>query len=133
MYHALEEIVEIVATGGTRAIFIQSHQTQISFLIPVFFDNLSAEPYQIVIQDEGCFIPYEVTIVEPPILYGNLVPNSIPEICDGDMDGAFTVEILGGAPYQVSLDNPSGTYTQELLVKQSLILHFRVVLILYSL
>jgi hypothetical protein len=62
------------------------------------------------------------------------VPNSIPEICDGDMDGAFTVEILGGtAPYQVSLDNPSGTYTQELLVKQSLILHFRVVLILYSL
>jgi hypothetical protein len=43
MYHALEEIVEIVATGGgTGAIFIQSHQTQISFLIPVFFDNLSA-------------------------------------------------------------------------------------------
>jgi hypothetical protein len=31
------------------------------------------------------------------------------------MDGAFTVEILGGtAPYQVSLDNPSGTYTHEL-------------------
>jgi hypothetical protein len=38
------------------------------------------------------------------------------------MDGAFTVEILGGtAPYQVSLDNPSYLYS-ELLVKQSLIL-----------
>jgi hypothetical protein len=88
--------------------------TKSIFLIPVFFDNLSAGTYQIVIQDEaGCFIPYEVTIVEP-ILYGNLVPNSIPEICDGDMDGAFTVEILGGtAPYQVSLDNPWYLYSRS--------------------
>jgi hypothetical protein len=57
-------------------LFIQSHQTQISFFDTGVFDNLSAGTYQIVIQDEaGCFIPYEVTIVEPPILYGNLVPN----------------------------------------------------------
>ena len=107
--------VEIVATGGTGAIIYSISPNSNQFFDTGVFDNLSAGAYQIVIQDEaGCFIPYEVTIVEPPILYGTLVPNSIlPEICDGDMDGAFTIEILGGtAPYKVSLDNRSGTYTQ---------------------
>ena len=37
----------------------------------------------------------------------------IPELCAGDKNGAFSIQIAGGtAPYSVSLDNENGTYTQ---------------------
>ena len=42
-----------------------------------------------------------------------IVPDSIiPEICEGDLNGFFSIEIGGGTlPYSVSLDDPSGPYT----------------------
>ena len=56
---------------------------------------------------------YDITINEPAPVMLNIVPNSIiPEVCSGDMDGEFSVDISGGThPYSVSLDDINGVYT----------------------
>lgn len=43
----------------------------------------------------------------------SLVPNStFPEVCDGDMDGEFSVDLVGGEmPYSVVLDDLTAGYT----------------------
>ncbi|MDG2431867.1 T9SS type B sorting domain-containing protein [Flavobacterium sp.] len=107
--------IEIVATGGTGQIIYSISPDSNQFFTTGVFDKLAAGNYQIVIQDEaGCYETYNFRINEPPILRANLVANSIiPEICSGDKDGSFSIEIQGGtAPYKVSLDNRTGTYTQ---------------------
>ncbi|MBU3823177.1 T9SS type B sorting domain-containing protein, partial [Flavobacteriaceae bacterium XHP0103] len=78
------------------------------------FDGLYAGTYQVIAQDElGCYVLMDVTVNEPaPVVLA--VDNSTlaPELCEGDMNGAFSVDISGGSlPYSVALDNINGPYT----------------------
>ncbi|MCK5400417.1 MAG: T9SS type B sorting domain-containing protein, partial [Flavobacteriaceae bacterium] len=78
------------------------------------FDNLAPGDYQAMAQDElGCFEIFDFTINEPTPVILNIVPNSIfPEVCEGDLNGEFSIEISGGfLPYSVSLDDIDGVYT----------------------
>lgn len=106
--------IEILATGGTGTIkYAISPQLNQFFDEPIF-ENLAPGAYQAVVQDElGCFVIIDFTINEPTPVFLTVVPNSlVPELCAGEMNGAFSIEISGGnLPYQVSLDDYDGTYT----------------------
>ncbi|MEC3908716.1 T9SS type B sorting domain-containing protein [Tamlana sp. 2201CG12-4] len=107
-------IMEITATGGTGIIkYAISPQLNQFFESPIF-ENLTAGTYQAIAQDElGCFVLIDFTIDEPTPVVLSIVPNSIiPEVCSGDLNGAFSIDISGGnLPYSVSLDDIDGTYT----------------------
>lgn len=105
--------IVITASGGTGVIkyAIEPHLDQ--FVDSGTFEGLAADTYTVLVQDIlGCFNRYEITIDQPSILYAYEVPNSmIPEICKGDKDGAFSVEIAGGTgPYFASLDVEKGPF-----------------------
>lgn len=106
-------MIEVVASGGTGVIkYAISPQMDQFFDEPVF-DNLYAGTYQVIVQDElGCYVLMDVTINEPAPVVLTVVPNSIvPELCEGDMNGAFSVDISGGSlPYSVALDDINGSY-----------------------
>ena len=106
-------VISIDAMGGTGTIkYAISPQLDQFFDNPVF-ENLSAGEYQIIVQDElGCFELLEVSLIEPEAVFLSIVADSIfPEVCSGDANGEFSIEILGGSlPYKVSLDNPDGPY-----------------------
>ncbi|WP_029271287.1 T9SS type B sorting domain-containing protein [Flavobacterium sp. KJJ] len=107
--------LEIVAAGGTGVIKYALSPDLNQFDTKFTFDKLAPGDYQVIVQDEnGCFVLHDFTITQPEVLKAKEVPNSmIPEVCVGDKDGAFSVEVTGGtAPYSVSLDNETGTYTQ---------------------
>ena len=76
------------------------------------FDRLAPGAYKVVVQDENsCFEILDLQINEPPLLGAKVVGPILQEICDGDKDGSFSVEIFGGKPpYSVSLDNENGVY-----------------------
>ena len=106
-------IIEISANGGTGIIkYAISPQLDQFFDEPIF-ENLEPGDYQIIVQDElGCFELLDATIVNPEPVILSIVPNSIfPEICSGDENGEFSIEISGGSlPYSVSIDNPDGPF-----------------------
>ncbi|WP_189359218.1 T9SS type B sorting domain-containing protein [Algibacter mikhailovii] len=106
-------MIEILASGGTGIIkYAISPQLNQFFDTPVF-NNLVAGDYQAIAQDElGCFVIFDFTIIEPTPVLLSIVPNSmVSEICSGDLDAAFSIEISGGTlPYSVSLDDIAGTY-----------------------
>lgn len=107
-------VFEITATGGTGDIkYAISPQLNQFFDSPIF-EDLIAGTYQAIAQDElGCFVLFDFTINEPTPVILSIVPNSIiPEVCSGDLDGMFSIEISGGTlPYSFSLDAINGTYT----------------------
>lgn len=107
--------ITLNATGGTGAVkyAISPHLDQ--FFDVGVFKNLTPGSYDVIAQDlNGCYI-YTTGIVidEPTILSAQVDPASImPEICFGDKDGAFSIDINGGtAPYSVSLDKINGPFT----------------------
>jgi len=106
--------LEIVASGGTGIIKYAISPNMSQFDTKTIFERLAPGDYQAIAQDEnGCFVLYDFTISEPNPVIVTEVPNSmIPEVCDGDKDGAFSIEVKGGtAPYSVSLDNEKGPFT----------------------
>lgn len=106
--------IEINASGGTGQIQYAISPRLDQFFDSGVFDELVPGVYQVVIQDEnGCFIVQDFEIKEPSLLSVSTVADSVfPEICAGDKDGAFSIEITGGtAPYSVSLGDINGTYT----------------------
>jgi large repetitive protein len=107
-------ILEIIATGGTGIIkYAISPQLNQFFDTPIF-DELYPGTYQAIAQDElGCYVLIDFTISEPTPVILTIVPSSIiPEVCDGDMNGEFSIDISGGnLPYSVALDDINGTYT----------------------
>ena len=113
-------IMEITASGGTGVIkYAISPQLNQFFDSPIF-EDLAPGTYQAISQDElGCFVILDFTIAQPIPVTLTLVPNSIiPEICNGDLDGEFSIEISGGTlPYSVSLDDINGTYTTGTLTQ----------------
>jgi gliding motility-associated-like protein len=106
-------ILEINASGGTGIIkYAISPQMDQFFDDPVF-DNLAPGTYQVIVQDQlGCYVIFDFTISEPVPVVLTIVANSlIPEVCSGDMNGEFSIDISGGnLPYSVSLDDINGTY-----------------------
>lgn len=107
-------MLEITASGGTGVIkYAISPQLNQFFDSPIF-EDLAPGTYQAIAQDElGCFVLIDFTIDDPIPVTLSIVGGSIlPEVCQGDLDGEFTIQISGGnLPYSVSLDDINGTYT----------------------
>jgi len=103
----------INASGGTGIIKYAISPRLDQFFESSTFENLSQGTYEAVVQDElGCYDTFIFTIVEPIPVALTIVPNSmIPEICEGDLNGEFSIDISGGdMPYSVVLDDINGTY-----------------------
>lgn len=104
--------ISIAATGGT-GIIKYAISPNLGMFDDIFvFDRLAPGWYKILVQDENsCFQLLDLEVKEPTVLGAKVVGPIIQEICAGDKDGAFTVEISGGRPpYSISLDNENGTY-----------------------
>ncbi|EGV42056.1 T9SS type B sorting domain-containing protein [Bizionia argentinensis JUB59] len=105
--------IVVAATGGSGdiryAISPQSNQ----FFDSGEFNGLAAGTYIVTVDDGLCFINLTHTITEPDPVFITVDPLSIlDEICSGDLNGEFQVDITGGtAPYSVSLDDYNGPYT----------------------
>jgi gliding motility-associated-like protein len=107
-------IIEITAAGGTGIIKYAISPRLDQFFDDPIFDNLAPGTYDIIVQDElGCFVTFTETLSDPIPVSVNILPNSIlPEVCDGDMNGEFSIDISGGnLPYSVSIDDINGIYT----------------------
>lgn len=110
---AANGIITVTASGGTGAIKYAISPRLDQFFDTGVFDQLAPDTYQIIVQDEnGCFVLLSETITEPQPIFVNTVAGSeIQEVCFGDNDAAFDINITGGvAPYSVSIDNINGTY-----------------------
>jgi large repetitive protein len=106
-------LLEINASGGTGIIKYAISPQLNQFFETSTFSDLSPGAYQAMAQDElGCFVIFDFTITEPIPVSLTIVPNSIiPEVCDGDLNGEFSIDISGGnMPYSVALDDINGTY-----------------------
>lgn len=106
--------IVVAATGGTGTIKYSISPDLDRFDVKNTFDKLAPGKYTVIAQDEnGCYVIDEVEITQPkPLIVTELANSMIPEVCKGDKDGAFSIEIKGGtAPYSVSLDDKKGTYT----------------------
>ncbi len=106
--------VEITANGGTGIIKYAISPQLNQFFDTNIFENLAPGDYDIIVQDVlGCYLTFNFTIAEPIPVILSIVANSIfPEVCEGDANGEFSIDISGGAlPYSVSLDNYDGVYT----------------------
>ncbi|WP_242093830.1 T9SS type B sorting domain-containing protein [Aestuariivivens sediminicola] len=108
-------IIEVIASGGTGIIKYAITPRLDQFFDEAIFDELSPGVYDIIVQDElGCYVLLEdIEIIEAAPVILSIVPNSIlPEVCEGDMNGEFSIDISGGTlPYSVALDDINGTYT----------------------
>ena len=106
-------MLEITASGGTGVIkYAISPQLNQFFEEPIF-EDLAPGVYQAIAQDElGCFVIIDFTVNDPVPVILTIVGGSIfPEVCEGDLDGEFSIDISGGnLPYSVSLDDINGTY-----------------------
>lgn len=107
-------IFTVNATGGTGIIKYAISPNMNQFFDSNIFDNLAPGNYDVVVQDAlGCFVLINFDMTEPTPIRATLDASSIvPEVCYGDNDAAFSIDISGGVmPYSVNLDNPTGTYT----------------------
>ncbi len=105
--------LEIIAIGGSGIIQYAISPNMNQFFVTNVFENLSPGVYDIIVQDQrGCFLTFNFEILEPPPVLITVDADSIiPEICEGDQDGFFSIDIDGGTlPYSVSLDDYEGEY-----------------------
>ncbi|OXB03358.1 hypothetical protein B0A81_18685 [Flavobacterium plurextorum] len=107
-------IIDLVAQGGTGRIKYAISPNLDMFVESGKFERLPKGTYTVIAVDiVGCSNIYrDIKIEEPAFLTVSEIPNSkLPEICKGDKNGAFFIEINGGtAPYFESLDNEKGPY-----------------------
>jgi len=106
--------VEITATGGTGTIQYAISPQLNQFFETNVFENLAAGDYDLIVQDElGCYLTFNFTILDPePVIITIIGDSFFPELCEGDANGEFSIDISGGTmPYSVSLDNYDGPYT----------------------
>jgi gliding motility-associated-like protein len=100
--------VSIQTTGGTGTVQYAISPNLNQFFNTGTFNNLAPGNYDIIVQDQnGCFILLNVEITEPAPLVADVDLTSVVQnLCLGDNDGSFTVNISGGtAPYSTSLNN----------------------------
>ncbi|TYA56804.1 SprB repeat-containing protein, partial [Formosa maritima] len=113
-YGANDGSVVINASGGTGLIMYAISPQLNQFFETNVFEDLAPGNYDVIVQDElGCYLIINFTINEPSPIIISIVPSSIiPEVCEGDMDGEFSIDISGGTPpYSVSIDSYTGPYT----------------------
>jgi gliding motility-associated-like protein/uncharacterized repeat protein (TIGR01451 family) len=106
--------VEITASGGTGIIKYAISPQLNQFFETNTFENLAPGDYDIIVQDTlGCFLTFNFSIAEPAPVVLTIVADSLfPEVCEGDANGEFSIDISGGSlPYSVSLDDYDGPYT----------------------
>lgn len=107
--------IVINASGGTGIIKYAISPRLDQFFVSNVFELLQPGFYEIIAQDQnGCYIhTLGIEIKEPtPIIPSVDSLTIIPELCFGDNDGAFTIDITGGTmPYSVSLDKINGPFT----------------------
>ncbi|PWI29006.1 hypothetical protein DI383_13670 [Flavobacteriaceae bacterium LYZ1037] len=106
--------VTINASGGTGIIKYAISPQLNQFFDTNVFENLEPGTYDVIVQDElGCYLTLNFTINEPAPVIITIVPSTIiPEVCEGDLDGEFSIDIAGGTPpYSVSIDDYNGPYT----------------------
>jgi gliding motility-associated-like protein len=107
-------VFTVSASGGTGIIKYAISPNLNQFFNSNIFDNLAPGNYNVIVQDVlGCYVKINFDMTEPtPIRATTIASSVIPEVCYGDKDGAFSINITGGVlPYSVNLDNPTGTYT----------------------
>ncbi|MGJ8593794.1 MAG: T9SS type B sorting domain-containing protein [Aquaticitalea sp.] len=112
--------IEILATGGTGVIKYAISPRMNQFFETNTFENLSPGTYDVIVQDElGCYLTFNFTISEPPLVLISIVADSMfPEVCEGDGLGEFSIEVSGGTPpYSVNINNYDGTYTTGTLTQ----------------
>lgn len=113
--------ITVTASGGTGIIKYAISPRLDQFFDSGIFINLQPGLYDIIAQDEnGCYQYITgIVISEPnPIIPSLIAGSMLPEICFGDKDGAFSIDIVGGTmAYSVSLDNPNGVYTTGTLTQ----------------
>ncbi|MDP5198362.1 T9SS type B sorting domain-containing protein [Flavobacterium sp. DG2-3] len=105
--------IVMTASGGTGAIKFAISPFLAQFVDSGTFERLEAGTYTVIVQDVlGCTEIHNIEITQPQILIANEIPNSmIPEICKGDNNGGFSIQVRGGtAPYYESLDNSKGVF-----------------------
>jgi gliding motility-associated-like protein len=110
---AKDGIITVTASGGTGAIKYAIEPRLDQFFDTGVFDELAPGTYQLIAQDEsGCFVILSATITEPQPIFVNTVAGSEEqELCFGDNNAAFSINIAGGvAPYSVALDDINGSY-----------------------
>ncbi|OMQ12439.1 T9SS type B sorting domain-containing protein [[Flexibacter] sp. ATCC 35103] len=95
--------VLIIPSGGTGPYLITPPQT-----------GLMAGDYTFTVTDGNkCTTSVQVTITEPLLLQAKVLEPLLPEFCQGDKDGAFSIEISGGTiPYTYSLDSKKGPFVK---------------------
>ncbi|UPZ17847.1 T9SS type B sorting domain-containing protein [Flavobacterium humidisoli] len=108
--------ITINAAGGTGNYKYAIEPEFKQFFDKNSFENLKAGLYDILVQDQNeCYLLIkDVEVKESdPILVYEVSNSMMPEICAGDRDGAFSIEIKGGKlPYKVRLDSVDGIYVQ---------------------
>ncbi|MBV1923606.1 MAG: T9SS type B sorting domain-containing protein, partial [Flavobacteriaceae bacterium] len=106
-------ILEILANGGSGIIKYAISPNLNQFFETNVFENLAPGNYDVIVQDQlGCFITFNFDVLEPLAVLITIVADSIiPEICEGEQNGSFSIDIEGGSlPYSVSLDVYEGPY-----------------------
>ncbi|NAS11008.1 T9SS type B sorting domain-containing protein [Poritiphilus flavus] len=112
-------VVEV--SGGTGTIYYAISPNLDQFDTENVFTDLEPGVYDVIAQDEnGCFIPFQFTLVEPTPL--DVSYTTLPEICAGNNDGSVTVTITGGtAPYRTALNsNADADFVQDLFTYSDL-------------
>jgi large repetitive protein len=111
---AANGIITVTASGGTGTIKYAISPRLDQFFDTGVFNQLAPGTYQIIVQDQnGCYVLLSRDVTEPQPIFVNTVAGSeVQEVCFGDNNAAFDINIIGGvAPYSVSIDNRNGTYT----------------------
>ncbi|MGB5319761.1 T9SS type B sorting domain-containing protein [Eudoraea sp.] len=121
-----EEFTDVSCAGqndGTITVEVSGGTGNIQYAITPFlnqfdtentFEDLEPGVYDVIAQDEnGCFISFQFTIIEPSPL--DVTFTALPEVCIGNEDGAITLSITGGtAPYSTALNsNSASDYVQD--------------------
>nr|WP_314895745.1 T9SS type B sorting domain-containing protein [uncultured Flavobacterium sp.] len=113
--------ITVTASGGTGIIKYAISPRLDQFFNTGIFINLQPGLYDIIAQDEnGCYQYITgIVISEPDAIVPSLTAGSmLPEICFGDKDGAFSIDIVGGTmPYSVGIDDANGVYTTGALTQ----------------
>ncbi len=107
-------VVEITAAGGTGIIKYAISPQLNQFFETNIFENLAPGDYDLIVQDVlGCYLTFNFTISNPePVILTIVADSLFPEVCEGDANGEFSIDISGGSlPYSVSLDNYDGPYS----------------------
>ncbi|GGG44123.1 T9SS C-terminal target domain-containing protein [Bizionia arctica] len=113
-YGANNGSIVINASGGTGIIKYAISPQLNQFFDSNIFENLGTGTYDVIVQDQlGCYLMINFTINEPaPVMVIVDTLSIINEVCEGDLNAEFSIDISGGTPpYSVSIDSYSGPYT----------------------